>query len=304
MGSYNFHKLKGDKPSMIHKHRLLRKIANLFRYIEFCVVLVLISRLSFQLPVAVKNSSEYLCSFSISPCFVFLIGNVIIISLFAQSGHFTPQSYKRDNHEPDFYQEFIQSSTKYQLIQEEQKKQLAKQSIETEHPEKQNLKTEDSKKSQRINSNLIKHPEKQSNGTKCSEKHVMKEEDRKKSEGINNNLIKCSQKQSMKRITKTEDRVKGVEKQRTKSGETNIVLEVKGYRRCQSEIISMVKSENPCVVLKRCDTEISIEHGERVGRNSYPEDGMSSDQFRCTIEAFIARQKRLREQEQCLALTF
>ncbi|KAE9603475.1 hypothetical protein Lal_00002052 [Lupinus albus] len=265
MGSYNFHKLKADKASMIHKHRLFRKIANLFRYIEFCVVLVLISRLSFQLPVAVKNSSEYLCSFSISPFFVFLIGNVIIISLFAQSGHFSSHSYKKENHEPNFYQEFIQSSTKYQLIQEEHKKQLAKQSIETEHQEKQNLKTEDSKKS----------------------------------EGININLIKCPEKQSMKRITRTEDKVNGVEKERTKSGDTNIGLEVKDYRRCESEI---VKSEKPWRVMKRCETEISIKNGERVGRNSYPEDGMSSDQFRCTIEAFIARQKRLRKQEQCLKL--
>ncbi|CAL0305918.1 unnamed protein product [Lupinus luteus] len=304
MGSYNFHKLKGDKPGMTQKHSLLRKMANLFRYIEFCVVLVLISRISFQLPVAVKNSSEYLCGFSISPCFVFLIGNVIIISLLAQSGHFSPQSFKRDNPEPDFYQEFIQSSTKYQLIQEEQKKLVQKQSIEAEHPEKQNLKTEDSKKSQRINSNLIKQVQKQSIATKCSEKQFIKAEDSKRSEGIENNLIKCPQKQSMKQITKTEARIKGVQKQRTKSEDTSIGFEVKDYRRCQSEIINIGQSENTCCVLKRCDTEINIEHGERVGRNSYPEDGMNSDQFRCTIEAFIARQKRLRKQEQFLALTF
>lgn len=284
MDSFNFHKLKAEKASSIQKHRQLRKIANLLRYAEVCVVIVLIFRLSFQLPVAMKITSEYLRGFSVfmvSPYFVFLVGNVIIITLFAQSGHFSAHSSAKDKPEPDFYQEFIQNSTKNQMIQVEQKKHLEKQSIRTEdtaeYPEKQSIKTESSIKNRRIDGNLIQYPHKQST------KRISKTENRIKEQRIEGSNIKWSEKQS------------------TKTGDANTSLEVKDYRRCQSEIISSVQSEKPRRVLQRCETEKSIEAAEREGRTSYPEDGMSNEEFRLTIESFIARQQRLRRQEQCVA---
>ncbi|XP_061372700.1 uncharacterized protein LOC133315145 [Gastrolobium bilobum] len=234
MDSFSFHKLKAEKKAnRTVKHRQLRKIANLLRYVEVCVVLVLISRLSIQLPVAVKNSSEYFRGFMISPRFVFLVGNIIIITLFAQSGQFSAHASSTTAPELDILHEFLHSSTINHKIQANKPR---------EKP---------SMKGQRIdNGGLIKYQEKENNS-----------------------------------------------------------LEVKDYRRCQSEInIRRVQSEKPRRVLQRCETDNSrrnIEFGgvpesesesEKVALSttSYPEDGMSNDEFRRTVEAFIARQVRLR----------
>ncbi|TKY75408.1 hypothetical protein E2542_SST04175 [Spatholobus suberectus] len=220
MESTNFHKLQTKKTTKPHRHhRHLRKIANLLRYVEVCVVLVLISRLSINLPTTLKNSSEYFRNFMGSPRYVFLLGNVIIIALFAQSGHFSNHSSATTTPEPDLYLEFLHNST--------------------------------------VNQKLQAH--------------------------VNNRKPKLS--------VKAESGVKG---QRIDGTETDTGLEVKkDYRRCRSEIVKRVQIEKPPRVLQRCETE-------KVASNvSYPEDGMSSDEFRRKVEAFIARQQRLRTQELC-----
>ncbi|KAI9116276.1 hypothetical protein K1719_012443 [Acacia pycnantha] len=91
MDSFNLANLKAKKVIAM-KQQKLRWISNLFRLVEVCFVLILISRISFHVPVAVKNSSDYFRGFSIfmvSPPFVFLMGNAIIITLFAESGQFS-----------------------------------------------------------------------------------------------------------------------------------------------------------------------------------------------------------------------
>ncbi|MED6149621.1 hypothetical protein PIB30_064241 [Stylosanthes scabra] len=84
-----------------------------------------------------------------------------------------------------------------------------------------------------------------------------------------------------------------------KISKTNFCLkEKKGYRRSQSEILRHVEREKPRHVLQRCESMKN--RGGSIGvSSSYPEGGMSNDEFRRTIEAFIARQQRLRRQEQC-----
>ncbi|KAK7351865.1 hypothetical protein VNO77_11609 [Canavalia gladiata] len=224
MESVSSHKLQAKKATTKPQkhHRLLRKIANLLRYVEVCVVLVLISRVSIQLPTAVKNSSEYFRNFMGSPRFVFLLGNVIIITLFAQSGHFSTHASATTNSEPDLYHQFLQNSAITQKLQTE----------ENNRKEKVNVRAE---KGKRIGGGLIKYTE---------------------------------------------------------------TADAKGYRRCQSDIIARVQNEKPKRVLQRSETE-------RVGRSetesssscSYPEDAMSNDEFHRKVEAFIARQQRLRAQE-------
>lgn len=88
----------------------LRKIAKLFRAMELFVVLVLISRFSVELPEAVKNSGEYFKALKLmvlSPRFVFVLGNLIVITLFAKSGQFSGKDSALKN---DFYSEFIEKS--------------------------------------------------------------------------------------------------------------------------------------------------------------------------------------------------
>ncbi|KAL2328978.1 hypothetical protein Fmac_022405 [Flemingia macrophylla] len=99
MDSFN---LQAEKANAILKHRKLRRLATLLRILEVCAVVVLASRLSLHLPDAVRNSSQYLRDLSLfmnNPRFVFLVGNIIIIALFAQ---FSATNVGQQN----LYQEF------------------------------------------------------------------------------------------------------------------------------------------------------------------------------------------------------
>ncbi|XP_057728012.1 uncharacterized protein LOC130943935 [Arachis stenosperma] len=227
MGSLKHRK---GKFHTILKHHHLRTIATLFHYAEFCVVLVLIFRLSIKLPMALKNSSEYLGGFVVTPRFVFLLGNFIIVALFVQSGHFSSNGSSTQSSETVLYEEFIQkcSSYKNKEIQE---------------------RTESIKHNQNVDAKRV--------SLRCNEIHGEK-------------------------ITKT----------------VICLEEKKEYRRCRSDILRHVEREEPRHVLYRCE---SVKNRGNVGiSGSYPEDGMSNDEFRRTIEAFIARQQRLRRQEQCV----
>jgi len=209
MDSFSFNNLQAEKANAMLKHRKLRRVASLLRIIEVCAVLVLVSRFSMQLPVAVRNSGEYFRDLSLfmnSPRFVFLVGNIIIIALFAQ---FSAQGHNVVVPEPNLYQEFVQNTTKNQEVVAEY----------------------------------------------------------------------------------------GRKKQRVKTGEANISLG-KSYRRCETEILRPKRRR----VLRRCETEKGRKKIEGVGvdevaRISCPEDGMSNEEFRRTVEAFIAREQRIRREE-------
>ncbi|KVI01997.1 protein of unknown function DUF4408 [Cynara cardunculus var. scolymus] len=80
--------VKMEKANAIFKYRRLHKITTLFRFMEVFAFLVMISRFSYQLPFAVKVSGDYFRGFTftvLSPKFVFVIGNVIILILFLKS---------------------------------------------------------------------------------------------------------------------------------------------------------------------------------------------------------------------------
>jgi hypothetical protein len=188
-----------------------------------CVVLVLISRLFLKLPVAVRNSSEYLRDFSVfinSHYFVFLIGNVIIITLFAQS---SGKNAPRETEHDDFYEKLVQKSVKYE--------------------EKERIIKDDSRKEE---------------GDSIEKKRI---------DGVE-------------------------EKMKTKTG----VKKGYCYRRCETEILKKRRR-----VLRRCESEnngrkriepapVSSAEEEMV-RISYPEDEMSNEEFRRTVEAFIAKNR-------------
>ncbi|KAJ7967301.1 tRNA-methyltransferase non-catalytic subunit trm6MTase subunit [Quillaja saponaria] len=221
MDSFNFNTLQAEKANAIRKYHQLLKIANLFRFIEVCVVLFLVSRLSIKLPVAVKNSSQYfrdLSVFVISPHFIFVVGNIIVIILFAKSGQFSAQdSDKNSSVSSNLYEEFIQNSVKNHVID----------------PDK----------------NKIKYSENQSIDT----------------------------------------------------GNTNTCLELKEYKRSHTEKLSSVNCEKPRCVLRRSQTEKCrklVPYEEKLAETSYPEDGMSNEEFQQTVEAFIARQQRFRREEE------
>lgn len=80
--------IKMEKSSAIFKYRSLHKINTLFRFMEMIVFLVTISGFSSQIPSAVKVFGDYFRGITftvLSPKFVFVIGNVIILTLFLKS---------------------------------------------------------------------------------------------------------------------------------------------------------------------------------------------------------------------------
>lgn len=227
MESVNFYDIRTEKANAIFKYRQLRKIANLFRFIELCLILVVISRFSSHLPNAFKNSGEYFRCLSmtlISPRFVFLIGNAIVIILFAKSGQFSAKDPSKKNLVADLYEEFIQNSEKNQKTRR----------AEIEYRMKQ----------------------------------------------IDNGGSDASI--AIEKIGNPQ--------------------EIKQYRRSQSVKITVVQRENPHRELRRSETEkcqkIVRLSETTVKKSSYLEDGLSNEEFRQTVEAFIARQQRLRREEE------
>ncbi|XP_034681903.1 uncharacterized protein LOC117911610 [Vitis riparia] len=66
MDSFEIDSIKVEKANAILRYRQLRKITNLFRVIEVCLVLILVSKFSFQLPFAIKVSGEYFRDLSVT----------------------------------------------------------------------------------------------------------------------------------------------------------------------------------------------------------------------------------------------
>lgn len=109
MDTLDFDNVKAEKARALLMFHRLRAIAKLFRLVEILSALLLISWISPRLPLAVKISGEYLrrlIAVILSPLFVFLISNAIVITLLAKSG----RTRAVDNAETDLYEEFIKTS--------------------------------------------------------------------------------------------------------------------------------------------------------------------------------------------------
>lgn len=220
MDSFNISNIKLEKANALKKHRKIQKIANMFRLVEICLVLALFSRFTIRLPIAVKNSSDYFKDLSVilvSPRFVFVIGNAIVITLFAKSGQFSGQDSSGKNPKADLYEEFVaksENSHRYEVVQAQ-------------------------KDSTRV-------------------KFAVKED-------------AC------------------------------VVYEKKSCQRSLSVNLNRPPKSNNKSCLRRSVTEISKKSagsGEGSVKKMYPEDKMSNEEFRCTVEAFIARQKQFRRDEE------
>ncbi|XP_065867317.1 uncharacterized protein [Euphorbia lathyris] len=270
MDSFNIN-IKVEKANAIKKHRQLQKIASLFRFVEICVALALLSRFSIRLPLAVKNSSEYFKDLSVllvSPRFVFIIGNIIVITLFAKSGQFSGKNSTGKSSRSDIYEEFLKVSERSQAMHRNESENREKQSSSVpkvgENREKQSSSVPD----------IAENREKQS-GEKQSGSVPDIAENREK------------QGRSIKKELKKE--------------EICTALAIKSCERSQSEKVEACSQNNSCRDLRRTVTEKyrgSVECSEGCVKLSYPEDRMSNEEFRCTIESFIERQKKFRRDEE------
>ncbi|CAN0909172.1 hypothetical protein LINGRAHAP2_LOCUS25649 [Linum grandiflorum] len=188
----------------------------MLRLLEILVVLAVLSRVSVQLPVSLKGSGECIKDFLLvlaSPRFVFVVGNVIVIVLFAKSGHL-PGGVKKS----DLYEQFVE-------VRGNQSDKL---------------------------------------------ESVVKED--------------CSVSSSENRVTQNDE----------------LEAIVKSYERSQSENLTSYRM--PVKELRRSVTENLTkkkkEKKKNKGGDQFPEDNLSSEEFKSTIEAFIERQKRFRRDEE------
>lgn len=89
-----------------------KSVAKLFRIVELRVGVFVLLWSSTRLPFVVKISGEYfrqLISIILSPLFIFLISNVIVLTLFFKSGRFNGDSSTISNNtETELYDSFIE----------------------------------------------------------------------------------------------------------------------------------------------------------------------------------------------------
>ncbi|KAL0454162.1 UNVERIFIED_CONTAM: hypothetical protein Slati_0755400 [Sesamum latifolium] len=114
MESFNFHDIRVEKANAISRYLRIQRITTLFRFLELFVFLIVVSRFSTQFALSLRLSGEYFRRISvaiISPRFVFLVGNAIVIALFLKSGRFSGGDGEKV---ADFYEEYVEKCRKNQ----------------------------------------------------------------------------------------------------------------------------------------------------------------------------------------------
>ncbi|XP_010924339.2 uncharacterized protein [Elaeis guineensis] len=102
--------VKAEKETAMRRYRRLRKIAKLFHLLlEAFAALLFLSWFSARLPAAARFSGDFLrrlAAVILSPRFVFLLGNAIVLVLFAKSRHLASSA---DGSDGDLYDQFLES---------------------------------------------------------------------------------------------------------------------------------------------------------------------------------------------------
>lgn len=114
MDSFNIRGIKVEKVNTIFRYDKLQMITILFRLMELCVFLILLSRCSIQLPFAFKLFDEYFRGLFItlsSPRFLFVIGNAIIVVLFLKSGQLSTKDGEKHS-KISVYDEYMENCRK------------------------------------------------------------------------------------------------------------------------------------------------------------------------------------------------
>ncbi|GAB2279520.1 hypothetical protein Dimus_014160 [Dionaea muscipula] len=251
----DFNSIKAEKSKAMERFHRLRMITNLFRFVELCVLLGLLSWLSARLPFAVKISGEFcrwLASIIVSPLFVFAVGNAIIVSLMAKSGQFSRKETNASESEMMF------------------------QSLESEPPHKP-----------------VSDPVPEPEEIVYEDKEIICQTTNDSTTALASTAVTAfAPKQRDDEATVL-----------IKDGKVDPDLKL---LRCRSENL---EKENEDMItptekmLRRSETDMVCRRkGNNGGEESevekvFPEDGLSSEEFRRIVEAFIAKQKKFRREE-------
>ncbi|CAN4107529.1 unnamed protein product [Withania somnifera] len=236
MESLNIHNIKLEKANAMLRYKKRQRVTTLFRFIEFCIFFVIISRFSTQVPLNFKLSTEYFKGLGvtlISPRFVFVLGNAIVIILFLKSGQSIGNDGSKNNVKIDLYDEFKQ---KCLMNKETYCEQIKKQSVHVKEADCEQI------KKQRKQSTLVE--------MKIHRSH-----------SDNSICLSHDEKKPRKKLTRS------------------------ATVRCQKVI-----------------STDSVKPTMTMTTTSHPEDEMSNEEFRRTVENFIARQQRFLREEEFSAL--
>ncbi|KAL6560807.1 hypothetical protein OROGR_004366 [Orobanche gracilis] len=124
MDSLTFHDIRFEKANAISTYRRTQKITTLFRLVELLFFMIVVSRFSVQFATSLKASGECFRGINvavISPRFVFLLGNVIVIVLFLKSRRFSAKNGEIKIAD-DIYQEHVEKCRKINSRKLEEKK--------------------------------------------------------------------------------------------------------------------------------------------------------------------------------------
>ncbi|KAH0732324.1 hypothetical protein KY285_003255 [Solanum tuberosum] len=261
-------------------------------FIVFCIFFTIISRFSIQLPI----STDYVKGFGvtlISPRFVFVLVNIIVIILFFKSGH----SSAADNVRFDLYKQ------KYSMNNEACCEKQRKQTILVEEANcEQSILVEEanyeqSKKQRKLAERQLEkriHPS-------HSENFLCLSHDEKKTRKI---IIRSATVGCLKNIDT--DSVKPT----TSYPEANCEQSIVAERRLEKRIHRSHSENSLCLAHDEKKTRKRMMRSATVGclKNidtdsikpamTTTSDGLSSVEFRKTVEAFIARQQRLLKEEE------
>ncbi|KAK1352244.1 Testis-and ovary-specific PAZ domain-containing protein 1 [Heracleum sosnowskyi] len=103
--------IKVEKANAILRYKRLQKVTTLFRFMEVCIFLFIVTRISTHLPLAFKVSGDCIRGLSVtifSPGFLFILGNAIVVVLFLKSGQLSAQETKSFSPAIEFCNEYVE----------------------------------------------------------------------------------------------------------------------------------------------------------------------------------------------------
>ncbi|XWS42091.1 hypothetical protein CRYUN_Cryun17cG0138900 [Craigia yunnanensis] len=109
MDSFDFNNVKPEKVKAMRRYNRLRSLTKVFRFLELLLALLFLAWTFERVPFAVKIFGEFVLKLRgviASPLFVFLVCNVIIVTLFAKSGIFSAVN----NADSKLYEEIIKNA--------------------------------------------------------------------------------------------------------------------------------------------------------------------------------------------------
>ncbi|XP_015159778.1 uncharacterized protein [Solanum tuberosum] len=294
MESLNFHNIKLEKANAMLRYKKRQRVT---MFIVFCIFFTIISRFSIQLPL----STDYVKGFGvtlISPRFVFVLVNIIVIILFFKSGH----SSAADNVKFDLYDEYKQ---KYSMNNEACCKKQRKQSILVEEAncEQSITNCEQSKKQRKLAERRLEKRihHSHSENVLCLS-HDEKKTRKRMMRSATVGCLKNIDTDSVKPTTSYPEA--NCEQRRILVEETNCEQSSVAERQLE-KIIHRSHSENSLCLphdekkrMMRSATVGCLKNIDTDTVKPTTSDGLSSVEFRKTVEAFIARQQRLLKEEE------